>query len=437
MLNSRRVLVVASVLCVFLFIATFIVHTRPVISFGTAIPNTPVPAIKENNDVPLTSLVPTQHSDKSEVEQPPFLSDKLSNITRFESYGLASEECNAEFSKLFKEIERSAAYRKSIGNVEESDLDLKWNKDGAVRAMIYRQKLFILESKLEDKYFPPRALSILHQIDRAITTSPEPVPDIEFSFVISDIPNRAHAHHTLWALSRLPDDKETWLMPEFGYWFWPLDLVGAYEQIRTEMLQNKIAWEEKTPKVLWRGALKTNKLRGAMYQATRGKEWADIEEVKWKNRTEVSASSTGSAVSMVDHCAYQYIMHTEGRSYSGRGKYLLNCGSVFIMHKNEWVEPHHDAMVASGPGQNIVEVERDFSDLEEVMKKLLMDPQLAQSIAMNGQTTFRDRYLTPAAQACYWRKLFQTWADVSFQPRPWEIVDGKTRLRGTPFETFV
>lgn len=225
-------------------------------------------------------------------------------------------------------------------------------------------------------------------------------------------------------------------MPDFGYWSWPLDLVGSYEQIRVEIIQNQKPWEERIPKILWRGALKTNKVREAMYRVTRGKEWADVEEIKWKNRTEVSPGSVASAVSMVDHCDYQYLMHTEGRSYSGRGKYLLNCGSVVVMHKSEWIEPHQDLYIKSGPEQNIVEVERNFSDLEEKMQRLLKEPQLAHQIATNSQKTFRDRYLTPVAQACYWRKLFRSWADVSFKPAPFETVNGKAKIRGVPFETF-
>lgn len=294
-----------------------------------------------------------------------------------------------------------------------------------------------MESKIGGAYHPPRALSILHQIDRAITASPEPVPDIEFTFVIRDIPDESHNYHTYWALTGLQEDKESWIMPDFGMWTWPLDLVGAYEQIRTEMLQNEIPWKERIPKILWRGALKTNKLREVMYQVTRGKEWADIEEVKWKSRTKVASGSIVSSLPMADHCGYQFLMHTEGRSYSGRGKYLLNCGSVVVMHKSEWKEPHQDVYVKSGDEQNIVEVDRDFSDLEEKMQELLKDPELAQRIALNGQKAFRDRYLTPAAQACYWRKLFNAWSEVSFRPQPFEIANGKARLRGIPFETYV
>ncbi|KAF1954587.1 hypothetical protein CC80DRAFT_526673 [Byssothecium circinans] len=357
--------------------------------------------------------------------------------TDFERYGFSAAQCSSEFKSLFQEIERAAAHRKSVGKVKESDIDLDWNKEGAMRAMIYNQKLYVLESKISDDFMVSRALGILHQIDRALATSPEPLPNIEFSFTVSDFPDEKHQHHTFWSLSRLAKDEEMWLMPDFGYWSWPLQLVGNYEQVRTEAKANEVEWEKKIPKALWRGAVKTNKVRSSLMKVTRGKPWADVGEVKWKNRTDVAAGSAGSALSMVDHCGYQFLMHTEGRSYSGRGKYLLNCESITIMHKSEWIEPHQSVLVHSGPEQNFIQVERDFSDLESQVQQMLNNPERAKIIAHNSAKTFRDRYLTPAAQACYWRELIRSWAEVSFRPKPWVFVDGKKKLRGVPFETFV
>lgn len=101
-------------------------------------------------------------------------------------------------------------------------------------------------------------------------------------------------------------------MPDFGYWAWPVDLVGEYAEVRMEMQQNEVPWEEKIPKVLWRGAVKTNEeIRGALMRVTEGKEWADVKEVTWKNRTEVASSA---AVPIADHCGYQFLMHTEGET---------------------------------------------------------------------------------------------------------------------------
>lgn len=99
-------------------------------------------------------------------------------------------------------------------------------------------------------------------------------------------------------------------------------------------------------------------------------------------------------------------------------------------------------MVPSGPHQNVIEVARDFSDLDRKISHNIKKPKEAQRIAQNSAAMFRDRYLTPAAQACYWRKLFKGWASVSFEPELYRTTRdsyGKVRRtsRGTPFETFV
>ena len=129
-----------------------------------------------------------------------------------------------------------------------------------------------------------------------------------------------------------------------------------------------------------------------------------------------------------------------GRSYSGRLKYLQNCDSVLMTHSRTWIEPHHHLLVSSGPDQNFVEVQDNFSDLEHAVLSLLADQAKAERIAKNGVATFRDRYLTPAAQACYLRALVRAWADVSFVPEEW-VADGaeagRRKMRGIPFESFV
>ena len=92
--------------------------------------------------------------------------------------------------------------------------------------------------------------------------------------------------------------------------------------------------------------------------------------------------------------------------------------------------------------QNAVQVERDFSDLNSKMNHLLSNEAEAKRIADRSVKQFRDKYLTPAAQACYWRRLFRAWKSVSFEPEFYQTVkdsNGKIRRkgRGTPFETFV
>jgi len=76
------------------------------------------------------------------------------------------------------------------------------------------------------------------------------------------------------------------------------------------------------------------------------------------------------------------------------------------------------------------------------MRHLVKNNDEAQRIADNAVRTFRDRYLTPAAQACYWRKLFNAWSTVSFEPELYRTVKDdvtgriRRKSRGTPFESF-
>ena len=67
------------------------------------------------------------------------------------------------------------------------------------------------------------------------------------------------------------------------------------------------------------------------------------------------------------------------------------------------------------------------------------NPQIAERIADNAVRTFRDRYLTPAAESCYWRHLVRQYASVlDFEPVLFATGrDGKLTPRGTPFETWL
>ena len=99
-------------------------------------------------------------------------------------------------------------------------------------------------------------------------------------------------------------------------------------------------------------------------------------------------------------------------------------------------------MRSNGPNQNFVEVERDFTDLEAVMKDLLEHPEKAKRIADNSVQVFRERYLTGAAEACYWRALFRAYKQVSFDPVLYNGVQAgekhkRAQKRGIRWETFM
>lgn len=191
-----------------------------------------------------------------------------------------------------------------------------------------------------------------------------------------------------------------------------------------------LPFSSKQDKLVWRGATMSLPLREKFLAATVGRSWSDVKEIKWHD----DESMSKDLLSMDDHCKYKFVAHTEGNSYSGRLKYLQNCRSVTIAHTMDWIQHYQHLMRSSGPEQNYVEVHRNFSDLDEKMNYLISHSREAEKIADNSVRTFRERYLTPAAEACYWRKLIRGWASVSFEPQRW---DSAGELRGVSFEDFI
>jgi hypothetical protein len=71
------------------------------------------------------------------------------------------------------------------------------------------------------------------------------------------------------------------------------------------------------------------------------------------------------------------------------------------------------------------------------MDDLLENPEKAKRIADNSVAVFRERYLTQAAEACYWRLLVKRWSEAT---RGWEVklYEGKEgKKRGIRYETFM
>jgi hypothetical protein len=369
--------------------------------------------------------------------------------------GLSDSQCQAAFPDYYQEINRAVKYREDHGlsKILSADLDISWRKTEIMRCLVYDGQLYILDVTWHPKRWDvPRAIALLSSIHRAILLNPwtdEPIPNMEFVLNLSDWPNDPKHAHVQWILTRKEnEDEQSWLMPDFGYWSWPEEpMMGEYADVRRQIRDGEPAWEGKVSKAVWRGALATNDLRKQLVKMTEvegGDSWSDIKAIDWNNKTDETSKMMDNGITMPEHCDYKYLVHTEGHSYSGRGKYLLNCQSVSIIHTPEWIEPHTHLFENRGPRQNMVSVHRDFSNLEDAVKKLSLDQELAQRIADNSVAMFRDRYLTPAAQACYWRKMFRAWKGVmGYEPELYKTEKanngGKQRrvLRGTPYESFI
>jgi hypothetical protein len=139
-------------------------------------------------------------------------------------------------------------------------------------------------------------------------------------------------------------------------------------------------------------------------------------------------------------CRYAMTAHTEGGSYSGRLKFLLNCDSLTVIHDLLWRTHFSHLLEREGPRQNYIAVQRDFADLEEKVEYYLEHPDEAEQIVGNAVATFRDRYLAPAAQSCYLRRLVQGYSTVAETPNVYRTPkEGQTvpMRRGRGFEDWL
>jgi hypothetical protein len=94
-------------------------------------------------------------------------------------------------------------------------------------------------------------------------------------------------------------------------------------------------------------------------------------------------------------------------------------------------------MVPNGPTQNYIQAAADWSDLDSQMLGLIGDQGTAKRIADNAVKTFPEKYLTEAAEVCYWRRLVEGWAQVlDFNVELLEEKDSEFRTRGIPVESW-
>jgi len=352
-----------------------------------------------------------------------------------ENYGLSDWQCATAFPKQYADIDLMVSRRKQ-NPITAAELETHNLHGAKVKAMIYDGSLYILSDQGLREPFS-RGMATAHSLHRALMAYPDrkSLPNCEFVLFTQD---HARFQGPVWGYAKMerPDEtgedyEDVWLMPDFGFWSWPETKVGAYGEVRRKMgeIDDAVPFDEKMKKLVWRGTkFRGHEIREMFLEVTRAKEWADVREIDWEDPKSVRRD----VLPLEEYCRYMFTGHVEGLGWSGGGKYVHNCNSVFVTHRIFWKESWHGALVAEGPEQNVVIGDKDWSGLEDTIVNLKAHPEVARRIAENSGSTLRDRYLTPAAEACYWRRLISGYASVSYEP---DFLDAKGKWRGVPFES--
>lgn len=281
-------------------------------------------------------------------------------------------------------------------------------------------------------HIPDRPIATFNAIHRALVALPNPrvIPNIEFTIDTHDDALGGGPKKTMWSYCRPIDNNGTWVMPDFGFWSFPAHTIGSYNEFldRVDRSEEEEGFFAKENSLVWRGGKGNGgPIRREFIDASKGRSWAkDVMWLDWGRKSTV--------LEMHEHCRWRFAMHTEGVTWSGRLRYLQNCNNVVVSHKLNYFAHYYPLMISEGPDQNWIEVKRDFTDLDEKMRYFIDHPREAARVAENGRRVFKERYLTPAAEACYWRRMFRTWKELqAWKPRLW---DGDKK-RGIAWEEYV
>ncbi|KAM0751095.1 hypothetical protein T439DRAFT_325250 [Meredithblackwellia eburnea MCA 4105] len=337
------------------------------------------------------------------------------------SLSLSDDQCEALFPRLWPQLETRRREQMEEGGITEHMVEVLG--DFGARVTYVNGNLYV--KKFEP--FATRVEAIIASMHDAILASPEPIPDFDLYLRPND---KGYANTAFETVQPRPG-KQAWLIPDFGFYSWPEPILTNYKGVvrEIERVEREISWEEKSSKVFWRGAF-LSAVRDRLRETVRNKPWADIAEIKWKDK------GNGS-VPLWDHCRNKYLLQTEGfaDAYSGRMKFLSNCKSVVITHQLHWDQHFHPAYDTdpNSPNQNLIMLPGTdnmdaWDKLEETYRFLESNPQRAKQIAENSWRTMHWRYLTPAATACYWRKSIKAYASTQlFQPK----------IGGKDYESFL
>ncbi|GAA6049521.1 hypothetical protein JCM3770_000828 [Rhodotorula araucariae] len=387
-----------------------------------------------NTPVLMVASSPLFPVDLSYLKDHPYdpIPDRVAN-----SRNLNFEQCEHAFPLLWSDVRKTAKQFERKG-ITLAELDRRETDE--TRVAVVDRQLYVKTYHGEST---TRSLAVLASLREAIMSSPDDFPDVEFVFRATDsLDSGAH-----FGLTKQDSDK-MWLLPDFGLWSWPEPRVLGWQDARRKAIEAEqgLNWTIKEDKLFWRGAY-LSQLRHDLRDAANPHPWGDIGEINWGN-------GAAGRISMEDHCKKRFLADADSHSYSGRLKYLFLCRSVVVSHRKRWRQHWHGALDgrAGSPTQNWVELEHENWDgLVGAVEDLRKDESRAEEIAENAVRAFRDRYLTPASTACYWRRVLAvrfhclplievelTLSTLRLRPQEYAALQRFTPTRGgIDFESFI
>ncbi|KAK6825445.1 hypothetical protein PG987_012939 [Apiospora arundinis] len=276
--------------------------------------------------------------------------------------------------------------------------------DGRTRVAISDGQLHVIDSNLSTEEFRLAALATLQSIQQAISGVPQTViPNIEF--VIDVRGQVADITKPVWVVDRRKDDDKVWLTP----------FIGSLEV-------SSLNLSGQPPKRDTSQANFTFKPLGQIAAEINHQE-SHIQPWKKSRREEMKGASTTNEWD-------SFSLTNNPRRDLSAPQRLSPPGS----HPSRFsVDIQSTRLTALRIGQCAAESQPGRT-WRRARRISFETPRSPRPLPSNTVETFRHRYLTEAAAACYWRELIHTYREVSYSPKVYNETDPR---RGIPLKEFL
>ncbi|KAJ1026024.1 hypothetical protein NDA18_003684 [Ustilago nuda] len=357
------------------------------------------------------------------------------DVRRREDLHMRQEVCRMEFPRFYPQLAANEIAWKKKGGIGYHHVQSAASscRHGCVHVLIKHGQVFIRQ---QAKDWQSRVRSVLQLLTDAYKGASEEersmMEGIELVISTADFDGFTDpigSQGAGWVLDKKVNETDgQYLFPDFSFASWPEAGIASYPEFRraAEQVNAETPWRSKANKAFWRGDALLNsaiQARNSLLSVATGpgtEEWSDVKRTSfWEQGPGID-----KIVSASEHCRHRFLIHSEGVAYSGRSKFILGCQSTVITHELEWEQHFHPALISSpsSPDQNHIQLPGTyFENLAQTMQNLIREEidaegavlsrmaTTGEKIAKNAKRTLTDRYLTPAATACYVRAALMSY----------------------------
>ena len=229
-----------------------------------------------------------------------------------------------------------------------------------------------------------------------------------FSFRFIDTEDRPYRFRSLLGIpvysysfdaeASLTDERNN-LIPCFLFTHWKETGVNNYDEYCAKL--SSINEMPSTNSVIWRGAV-TNIARQKLLELDEN-ELFDFKSIHWAGPSNSKRYPKNFLTLEEQVKRARFLIDVEGAGYSARSKLLMHCPRVLLIQEQRFREYWFTQLE---PWKHFVPISKDFSDLKEIVHRLLNDPELERYILAN-QMEFAKQYLTSTSADEVWKTILK------------------------------